>query len=123
MRAAYGVSWLYVFYDVAKAAKYSHYTRQDSPQQTALVAVKRTVFQSLASMALPAFTIHSTVKIATKLLANSKLRRWGPTVAGMAVVPALPYLFDHPVEHVVDRVFDDYIEPALLGEENSKKSN
>lgn len=27
-------------------------------------------------------------------------------MTGLAVVPALPYLFDHPVEHVTDKAFD-----------------
>jgi fission process protein 1 len=93
-----------------------------------MVAVKRSVFQGLASMALPAFTIHTAVKMATKRLANSPnpaLKRWAPTAVGLGIVPALPYLFDEPVsipsfdfyirhrqalikqvEHVVDMAFD-----------------
>jgi fission process protein 1 len=65
-----------------------------------MVAVKRSVFQGLASMALPAFTIHTAVKMATKRLANSPnpaLKRWAPTAVGLGIVPALPYLFDEPV--------------------------
>jgi len=31
---------------------------------------------------------------------------WGPTGLGLAVVPALPYLFDHPVEHAAAKTFD-----------------
>jgi fission process protein 1 len=27
-------------------------------------------------------------------------------MTGLAVVPILPYLFDHPVEHATDRAFD-----------------
>lgn len=30
----------------------------------------------------------------------------GPTVSGLCVVPALPFLFDHPVEHAVDTIFE-----------------
>ena len=60
-----------------------------------------------------------------KNIKNPTLRTWGPigvsipslsamqftnTVTdskqlGLAVVPALPYLFDKPVEHAVDKVF------------------
>jgi hypothetical protein len=36
-------------------------------------------------------------------------QKWGPTVAGLAVVPALPYLFDEPVEHAVEHVFTKYL--------------
>jgi mitochondrial fission process protein 1 len=31
---------------------------------------------------------------------------WGPTVTGLAIVPALPYLFDHPVEQVTEHAFE-----------------
>ena len=45
------------------------------------VMVKRAVFQSIASMGLPAFTIHSIVKYAGKAMKNVKnttVRTWGP---------------------------------------------
>lgn len=74
-----------------------------------LVAVKRAIFQSVASMGLPAFTIHSTVRYAGQALKNvknTKLRTWGPVGLGLAVVPALPFAFDKPVEEAVDWVFD-----------------
>jgi len=81
-------------------------------------------------MALPAFTIHQTVAIASKRVfkntVNPRAKAWGPTLSGLAVslveavirdrnlpplsliqvVPFLPYLFDKPVEHAVDYVFE-----------------
>lgn len=45
------------------------------------VMAQRAVFQSLASMGLPAFTIHSIVRYsgrAMKDVANKRLRSWGP---------------------------------------------
>lgn len=59
--------------------------------------------------ALPAFTIHTAVKQAKKAFdksPNLRLRAWGPTATGLAIVPALPYLFDHPVEVAADRAFE-----------------
>lgn len=79
------------------------------PTRLSLVAVQRAAFQSIASMALPAFTIHTAVRQAQKAFKtvnNPRLRMWGPTVTGLALVPGLPYLFDHPVEQGTDRVFD-----------------
>lgn len=70
------------------------------PTRLGLVTVKRAVFQGLASMALPAFTIHSAVKYAGRQFATAKspvLKRWGPTAVGIGIVPFLPYLFDEPV--------------------------
>lgn len=52
-------------------------------------------------MGLPALTIHSTVKYSAPLfkrIQNTKIRGWGPTIAGLGVVPFLPYIFDEPVE-------------------------
>ncbi|KAK8846806.1 hypothetical protein IAR55_005894 [Kwoniella newhampshirensis] len=115
--AAYGVSWAYLIGDVSfttykssqlgptplEAANMSESTR------LAMVAVKRSVFQSIASMALPAFTIHTAVRYAGRQFAksaNPTMRRWGPTAVGIGLVPALPFMFDHPVETATDFVFD-----------------
>lgn len=45
------------------------------------VMAQRAVFQSIASMGLPAFTIHSIVRYSGKFLKNAKnptIRTWGP---------------------------------------------
>lgn len=72
------------------------------------VMVQRAIFQGLASMGLPAFTIHSIVRYsgrALKDVKNVRIRTWGPIGLGLAAVPALPYLFDHPVETAVEWTF------------------
>ncbi|KAJ7499208.1 mitochondrial 18 KDa protein-domain-containing protein [Mycena latifolia] len=114
--AAYGVSWLYLTGDVSYEW-YKAHRRGPTPLEAAhfsepvrigMTAVERATFQSIASMALPAFTIHTAVKQAKKAFDKAKsprVRAWGPTVTGLAIVPVLPYLFDHPVEHVTERVF------------------
>ncbi|KAK0453831.1 mitochondrial 18 KDa protein-domain-containing protein [Armillaria borealis] len=115
--AAYGVSWLYLGGDVAyesykahrrgpSAVEAAHFSE---PTRLGLVAVQRATFQSIASMGLPALTIHTIVKQTKKAFVNvqnPKLKAWGPTLSGLAVVPALPYLYDHPVEVATDRAFD-----------------
>jgi len=106
--AAYGVSWAYLIGDVSFTTYKSSQlgpspleaANMSEPTRLSMVAVKRSVFQGLASMALPAFTIHSAVKFATRRLINTPnpaLKRWGPTAVGLGIVPALPYLFDEPV--------------------------
>ncbi|KIW19911.1 hypothetical protein PV08_00486 [Exophiala spinifera] len=138
VRGAYGVSWAYVLGDVANEGwraykrnqkllypdgdEYRDAT-QTPPEAQALakqpvhipaiedyrsVMAQRAVFQSLASMGLPAFTIHSVVKYSGKALKNAKnptIRTWGPIGLGLACVPALPYLFDKPVEEAVEWTF------------------
>lgn len=72
------------------------------------VMVQRGIFQSIASMGLPAFTIHSVVRYsgqAMKKVKNKTLRTWGPIGLGLAVVPFLPTLFDEPVENAVEWIF------------------
>ncbi|KAK3938243.1 mitochondrial 18 KDa protein-domain-containing protein [Diplogelasinospora grovesii] len=72
------------------------------------VMLQRAIFQSLASMGLPAFTIHSVVRYsgrAMKNVKNQRIRTWGPIGLGLAVVPFLPRLFDEPVENAVEWVF------------------
>jgi fission process protein 1 len=72
------------------------------------VMVQRAIFQSLASMGLPAFTIHSVVKYTGRAMKNVKsapLRTWTPIGLGLSVVPFLPSLFDEPVENAVEWAF------------------
>ncbi|KAH9943137.1 mitochondrial 18kDa protein, partial [Epithele typhae] len=121
--AAYGVSWLYLAGDVGyetykahrqgpSALEAAHFSE---PTRLTMVAVKRSAFQSIASMALPAFTIHTAVRQAKKAFANvqnPRVRTWAPTVTGLAIVPVLPYIFDKPVEHVTDVAFE-WIEKQL----------
>lgn len=83
------------------------------------VMAQRAIFQGLASMGLPAFTIHSTVKYSGKALKNHKnpkVRTWGPIGLGLAIVPFLPYIFDEPVEKAVEWTFHKTFE-ALYGHE------
>ena len=59
-------------------------------------------------MGLPAFTIHSIVRYSGRALKNSKnvrLRTYGPIGLGLAAVPALPFMFDKPVEEAVEWIF------------------
>ncbi|CAK7902688.1 hypothetical protein CAAN1_18S01508 [[Candida] anglica] len=74
-----------------------------------LVGLKRGIFQSIASMGLPAFTIHSAVRYSSLLFKNSNvkaLKTYGPVAIGLGIVPLLPYVFDEPCEAAVDYLFD-----------------
>lgn len=62
-------------------------------------------------MLLPTLTIHSIVKYSSLAIKKANLknlfvRRWGSSLLGLSFIPALPYLFDEPVEGVVDKAFD-----------------
>ncbi|KAH7916766.1 mitochondrial 18 KDa protein-domain-containing protein [Hygrophoropsis aurantiaca] len=122
--AAYGVSWLYLAGDVGYESYKAHRrgptpleaAHFSEPARLAMAASKRAVFQSIASMALPAFTIHTAVKQAKKAFTNvhnPRVKTWGPTLTGLAIVPVLPYLFDHPVETATDKAFE-WIEKKFI---------
>lgn len=139
VKFGYGVSWAYILGDSTyqawkvKMKSEGRYTaglrpwntipepnliaaatfRELNPHSTdndwRVVFVKNGIFQGLASMALPAFTIHSAVRYSSIMFKNStskQLKSWGPVGCGLAIVPLLPYIFDKPVEHVVDYVFE-----------------
>lgn len=136
VKLGYGISWLYIVGDVSyvawvsKLQKEGRYTPSlkpwdklppvneelvrsgdlDSLPDWKLVGLERAIFQSVASMGLPAFTIHSTVKYSgswfnKQFPQSAVLRTWGPIGLGLSVVPALPYLFDKPIEHLLAKVF------------------
>ena len=42
---------------------------------------------------------------ALKNAKNPRIRTWGPIGLGLAAVPALPFLFDKPVEHATEWIF------------------
>lgn len=135
VRTAYGISWAYILGDVSYEG-YKAYLQNEkkrfpvtqsqpwrdgtsldssfSPvdipplEDYRTVMVQRGVFQSLASMGLPAFTIHSVVKYsgkAMKGIKNQRVRTWGPVGLGLGIVPFLPAIFDEPVENAVEWVF------------------
>ncbi|KAB5595566.1 Abhydrolase domain-containing protein [Ceratobasidium theobromae] len=146
--AAYGVSWAYLAGDVAYET-YKARRRGPTPVEAAnfseptrltILATQRAVFQSVASMGLPAITIHTIVRQATKAFVNVKNIRlkgaspsscsrilltdfviaWGPTCLGLSVVPLLPYMYDHPVEHATQSTFD-WVREQMI-KENQRKA-
>ncbi|QPG77190.1 hypothetical protein FOA43_004597 [Brettanomyces nanus] len=134
VRLGYGISWSYVLGDVGYETwrarlrqKGSYYpglrpwdptppANQDAASRYhgldwKWVGVKRALFQSVASMLLPSFTIHLVVKYSAGIFKGSKyprLRAIGPVGCGLAVVPLLPYAFDKPVEQAVDYLFASF---------------
>lgn len=96
VRAAYGISWAYIFSDVGYTC-YDVYQHADKtspmlPYDLAWVAARRAVFQTLASLVLPAVTIHSVVRYSAPIFARSarkQIRAFGPTAAGLLAVPLL----------------------------------
>lgn len=105
VRLGYAVSWTYVLTDVALNTKRA----KDAQRDYVRAGLHAAVFQSLGSMLFPALIIHQAVHQSERLLRSvGRASRFGPTALGLAVVPFLPYMVDHPVELAVDLVFDRF---------------
>jgi mitochondrial fission process protein 1 len=81
--------------------------------------------RSILFRALPAFTIHTAVSQARKAFKNARTPRvkaWGPTLTGLAIVPVLPYIFDHPVEEATDRAFG-WLKSKMIAYQDTKKNS
>ncbi|GAA5846988.1 hypothetical protein JCM3766R1_005888 [Sporobolomyces carnicolor] len=128
VQSAYGISWLYVGGDVAYEGykanlRAQEYCPEALAQVVGLTTAKRAIFQATASMLLPSLTIHSIVKYSAKYIKhrgiqNVRVRQWVPSALGLGFIPALPFLFDEPVEHVVDAAFDK-VHRSLYPDESS----
>ena len=104
VRAAYGLSWGYVLTDTVLTAK-AHYdpTSANNGYTVSETAISTLLFHSLASMGLPALTIHTVVAVTKKAILHAGYQaKWTPTIAGLAVIPALHFLIDHPVEQGIE---------------------
>jgi mitochondrial fission process protein 1 len=116
VRGAYGISWAYLIGDVSHEGYKAYLRQQrimhpevqpgvSPPRSTdaslggdanvgyvpaledwRTVVAQRAIFQSVASMGLPALTIHSIVRYSGRMLKdvkNVKVRTWGPIGVGL----------------------------------------
>ncbi|KAL6077695.1 Mitochondrial fission process protein 1 [Balamuthia mandrillaris] len=107
VHAAYGLTYAYCISDVALQTYRAH--KAGFPRNEVYrTLVYTTTFQGLASVLLPAIAVHQTVHLSAHLFKRAKsprIARFGPTAAGLALIPFLPTLLDHPAEHVINLVF------------------
>ena len=108
VRATYGIAIGYVCCDVG----YHVYQETQLPDDVAggknvpRCVVHNTVFQLIASLALPAFIIHAGVHQAQRTFKKlGRYTKWGPTVVGLAMIPFLPTCVDYPAEVIIDTGF------------------
>jgi fission process protein 1 len=70
--------------------------------------MQRILFRSMASMALPAFTIRHIVKYTKRAMKDVKskvIRTSGPIGSSLSLMSVFPYAFDKPVEDAVEWIF------------------
>lgn len=112
VRGAYAVSWGYVVGDVGYEYYNMKYNHNITGSDLYVTTTKRAIFQSIASMALPAFTIHTFVHQSKHFLQRvGRFQKWGPSIIGLSVVPFLP-MYDEPVEEAVEWLFNKFYTPT-----------
>ncbi|KAL1529143.1 hypothetical protein AB1Y20_000103 [Prymnesium parvum] len=108
VRAAYGLTWMYVAVDVAFHTEEAYRTGK-SNEIIARTFLHSSVFQCIASVALPAVIIHQVVHMAQHAVHGripaGRIATWLPSVIGLCLIPFLP-IIDEPCEVVIDKGFD-----------------
>jgi fission process protein 1 len=106
VQATYGLAIGYVCCDVGYHVYQETQLPETAPKSISRCVVHNTVFQLIASLALPAFIIHSGVHQAQRSFKKlGRYTKWGPTVVGLAMIPFLPACVDYPAEVVIDTGF------------------
>jgi mitochondrial fission process protein 1 len=110
VNTSYGIAVGYCVADVAIEAynlkQRGYKTRDNVPMSMAQCVTERSVFQGIASIALPYLIIHTTVDVSRKLCNRIKrFQKWGPSVLGLLMIPVLPLTLDEPVEHGIKSMF------------------
>jgi len=106
VRAGYGVAIAYIVADVALVTRRAMKKGEDSLK----AFVSQSTFQVFGSLLIPSVAVHQTVHLANRAVTgmSGPLKKWGPVISGLAVIPFLPVLIDEPVEHAVNFLFDEY---------------
>jgi|EP00945_MAST-04E_sp_MAST-4E-sp1_P004120 mitochondrial fission process protein 1 len=111
VKSMYGVAFAYVGVDVYLHAKEASEKSNGDTTITARAGIETLVFQSLASLIVPSLIIHTAVhkcQGAVKNASNVMVKRYAPTVLGLAIIPLLPFTIDEPIEHAVEWGFEEY---------------
>jgi len=95
----------YETYKVSKTGK----NEQGHPTTVMQMAVERSAFQLVASLAGPAVIIHTSVDIAKHVCKKlNRFQKWGPSVFGLLIIPLLPMYLDEPAEKGIEYLFANY---------------
>ncbi|CAL8282327.1 mitochondrial fission process protein 1 [Gadus morhua] len=110
VRATYGVATVYVTADAVDKGKKAAAAHGDGPGRTAKVAaavVDTFVWQALASVAIPGFTINRVCAGSLYLLGRTTkwplpVRKWTTTAIGLSTIPFIITPIDRSVDLLLD---------------------
>ena len=103
---SYIVAFAYVLGDTQDKA------RKASSSEKYIQAFDTLIWQTLASVIMPGFTINRVVHVAKKYIKypTPQLQIWGPTFIGLATIP----IIIHPIDNAVDYLFDSTLRPYFF---------
>lgn len=109
---SYALSFAYVAADTYDKASKS-YVETKETKRAGMLALDTLVWQTLASILVPGFTINCVVRACTFGVKSwSATRptavRWFPTLAGLSVIPLIIHPIDHMVDYAMDRSIRRY---------------
>lgn len=120
IKIMYGISWAYVIVDTASAT----YNVKDKGQEVMkYTCLDKAIWHTLASMVLPAFTIHTVVKFTGKLFKGifgqkSKLAVWLPVFFGLGSIPFII----HPLDDLTDYLMNNTLRKSVYGDKLPKEA-
>lgn len=113
MIGSYAVAVGYVFADTYDKSM-KEYTKSDSIRRAALVGGDVVIWQLLASVMIPGFTINRICWAVGKGVKAAKFKHklglWIPTIVGLASIPFII----HPIDSAVDKLMDETYRKYLL---------
>ncbi|XP_058825828.1 mitochondrial fission process protein 1 [Topomyia yanbarensis] len=112
VHASYGVAICYVLADTADKSK-KQYQKPEvlggGPRGAAIATGDTLIWQMLASVIIPGYTINRICWMSKKALAMGKvkgpLRKWAPTVIGLLAIPFIIHPIDRGVDFVMDETY------------------
>eukprot|EP00754_Rhynchopus_humris_P013220 Rhum_TRINITY_DN14319_c0_g1::Rhum_TRINITY_DN14319_c0_g1_i1::g.81638::m.81638/K17981/MTFP1, MTP18; mitochondrial fission process protein 1 len=116
--ASYAVAIGYSAGDAADKTRLALAANDNDWRHGAAAGTSAALWQTLASVTVPAFFVNKQVAMTSSLLKGrpaTGLLRFVPTVSGLALIPFLPYVLDPPITQVVDAV-TSLIEPKKKSE-------
>lgn len=112
VHASYGIAVAYVFADTFDKS-YKSYQKDQSLVKSAKVGGDVVIWQLLASVMIPGFTINRicwSVKKGLKLAKfNHPIAKWIPTITGLLSIPLIIHPIDKGVDILMDETYRKYV--------------
>jgi len=113
VRLSYGVAFSYVLADTWDKTKRIPASLQ---RQRVTQGFDVLIWQTLASVAIPGFTINricwATGILIRRLVTHPGIRKWTPTAVGLSSIPFIVKPIDHLVDTIMDKTYRKTFPPA-----------